>query len=453
MVYENEKRGKQEIFLLTIFFVGIILSYMVVRHRNRVVLSEPIQLNSTGLAVPLPIGKIWQSEGKWQFNGYENSFTLLSSMLLSGKIEGQLMCNYYIAPELTDIDERLAQQAAQVKASIVDKGQIQLGWTTVQWAQLTVKSAISDSFIGIADLPDGRSIQLLVVMESNPKGAWQLFSAVWGEIKYEHNDLLNNGKLFTARLKRIGTKQLIETETNGSNKRVYLIEKADSSTDNNDLLGFAIDTFSDGDYYNDRGSVSGESFYHLAGRREANNNIGFEINGDFDRFNWHSKYIGKSGRGNESAQVELDDTGSMKVVSLTTPGERTCWPGEVSVPEMLLDSAVRAFIDIESGPVVIDLVIAKGWIMPTKLQMATAEDIGKWPGERAGYGVVIEYIYSQDSKQYIFFDEDKNILGKIDPSGQQVVWHRIDGSELLNMQQFLPWREDIERLLSNEKEI
>ena len=427
------------------------MSYSVVIYRNRIVLTEPIELNSTGLFVPLPTGVIWHSDKKWNYIESNNSLTLVSTMRLSGKVEGQLICYYELAAEKMPIDDRLSAQAEIEKAGIADKGSIQLGWTTVEWIQLKFKGSISDSFIGIADLPDGRSLKLVAIMESDPKGAWKLFSSVCEGMKFQQNNLRSHGNEFATKLKDIGTKNLIKTETDSTNKRVYLISLPESIDGENDYAGFAIEAFSDGIRFEEPGSVSGESFYHSAGKRESNNNTIIEISKSIDSFVWQSRYSGEQGKGGQSMRIELSDEGSMKVVNLFTSEDSVFWPSSTAIPEVLIDSAAKAFVDIESEPLIIDLIFSRGLIMPTILQMASDDDLAKWPDGNAKYGVTFQYLDSQHMKKYIFFDADKKILGKVNQSTQKIMWLRVSGSELLEKEQFQPWHSDIARLLGVEQ--
>lgn len=451
MINQKNQHGKQDLFLLAIFIFGILLCYAVVSYRNRIVLTEPIELKSTGLSVPLPTGRIWHSDQKWNFIESKNNLTLVSTMRLSGKVEGQLICYYQLAAEKIPIADKLTAQAEIEKAGIADKGTIQLGWTTVEWIQLKFKGSISDSFVGIADLPDGRSLKLVAIMESDPKGAWKLFSSVCEGMKFQQNNLSLHGNEFVTRLKDIGTKNLIKTETDSTNKRVYLINLPESIDKENQYAGFAIEAFSDGIRFEEPGSVSGESFYHSAGKRESNNNTIFEISKSIDSFLWQSRYSGEQGKGGQSMRIELSDEGSMKVVNLFTSEDSVFWPSSSAIPEMIIDSAAKAFIDIESEPVIIDLIFPRGLIMPTILQMASDDDLANWPDGNARYGVSFQYLNSQNMKKYIFFDADKKILGKVNESTQKVLWQKVSGSELLEKEQFQPWHSDIARLLGIEQ--
>ena len=370
-------------------------------------------------------------------------------MKLSGKVEGQFVCAYFLAPETDNITERLNAKTAQVEAQPEQTGIIQLGWTDVHWALLKFKGLMPDSYLAIADLPDGRSVELFIDLEADPKRALTLLTDVCSQMKYEPDNLIENGRTFVKQLRDTGTQKLIETDTSGSFKRVFLLKKSKNSTETEDF-GFSIEAFNKSQRYQQNGSIGGESFFHSTIKRELNNNIQFEINRAADQFVWQSRFLGQGGKGDENAQIELDENGEMRIISLLSANERTCRPSDIAIPEMMVDSAIKAFVDQSPQPLMIDIIFGKGWIMPAKLEMMKIDDLDRWPYSKASYGVIMEYIHNFPTRHYIFFDADKKVLGKIDPSSNEdnrIVWHRIEGTELLSKPLFQPWYDDIARLL------
>ena len=75
-----------EIVLLGIFALGLLWASAVVSYRNKIRLSEPIELKLGGVSVSLPVEGGWQGSQTWAYNRQEDMFALTGRLLVGGKV-------------------------------------------------------------------------------------------------------------------------------------------------------------------------------------------------------------------------------------------------------------------------------------------------------------------------------------------------------------------------------
>ena len=64
-----KKHEYDKIALLGIFALSLLVAYLIVSFRSRLLFSDPIRLSQTGLSVSIPSGQSWQSEEQWNYRG------------------------------------------------------------------------------------------------------------------------------------------------------------------------------------------------------------------------------------------------------------------------------------------------------------------------------------------------------------------------------------------------
>lgn len=441
--FDKSKYGKEELALLAIFALGLLLSYILVVNRSQIKLSAPISLHGSGLSIRIPAGNSWQSSNQWQLNSNENSLDLSSTLQIGNQVEGRFICRYAMALEKIPAQERLRQDFGGDQGMVSAEGVISLDEIDIFWYQISMDGGMADTFVAEGDLPNGRALKMFFYAAADVETAEILLQSVCKSLELEPNDLLEKGKEFVDHLKDIGVSDLTAGGKGEGNSWGYLLNNTD---ENGDYAGFAIDTFEPGGVQYEWGDVRGESFYHSKSPNGLNSNSIYAIDDRFDRMVWQTKLSGRRGRNEETIEIELAGDGVMRVTRLRPAKEDVYWPGGAAIPKILIDSAVRAFIDYGEGDVLLDVISARGTIVPTLLKRLEAVDFPEIEGVEVSYCVSMDFV---QRKQYILFDADKNIVGKVDDvDGGGLVWQRSDLETLLTVEKHQQWREYINRLLN-----
>ncbi len=445
---EKSKYGKSELTLLAIFAIGLILSNIMVLKRSEIKLSPPIELQGSGLSVRIPVGNTWNSAGKWQYNPKDNSFDLSSALQLGNQVESRVICRYSLAPEPTPASDRISDNDMGQETVITDSGRISTGQIDIYWLQLAMGGGMSDSYIAEADLPDGRTLSILIFASADEKTATILLESICESIEFKQNQLLENGSRFVDRLKDLGVVKLTQSEADKNSQIIYLLKKNDSNAENDDYVGFAFDVFQTETENNEWVAVNGQTFYHTGSVNGLSSSSLYEISDDLDRMIWQTKLSTHSGRNEETVEIEFAEDGLMRITQLRPVSEKTFWPGQAAIPDMLLDCVSRAFVDHSTDEILLDVVSSRGSILPTVLKHLDSSEFPELLGLQISYGVRMEFVHMPGYGQNIFFDADKKIIAKVDLDGSGLTWIRSDWETLLKVSDFEPWREHIIRILN-----
>lgn len=444
----KSKYGKEELALLLIFAIGLALSYMLVHIRGQIKLSPPIELRDSGLSMRIPLGSTWKSTGKWQFNPKENSFDLSSTLQLGNRVEGKVICRYSLASEPIPAPDRFSVDDMGPQTAITAEGQISIGQIDIYFQQISMGGSISDTYIAQADLPDGRVLEIFIYAAADEKTAGIILRSLCDSIEFEHNQLLEKGRQFADHLKRQGAANLIRSETGKDGQRLYLFKKSVGSAENDDYEGFAINVFRNATESGGWVAISGETFYHAGNINGVSSNSLYQISDNFDRMIWQTKLSSRASRNEETIEIEFADDGSMRITQLSPANEQTFWPSQAAIPEILLDSAVRAFLDQGNDNILLDVVSSRGSILPTLLSRLDISEFPELSGRQIRYGVRIDLAHMPGQGQNAFFDAEKNIVAKVDLSKPNLTWIRTDKETLLTASEFNAWREHIIRILN-----
>ncbi len=148
--------------LLAIFAIGLLAAWMIVNIRGRVVLSAPIVLDGSGLAVSVPAGAGWEHTPAWVYES-DNSMTLLAQRRLMKQAEVELRWRYMLGAAPMDLEEVLKERLAGSTAKI-DALEMPAG-SMMKAARVSTPGAANEPvyYIALAPLAQGGSIELHVI--------------------------------------------------------------------------------------------------------------------------------------------------------------------------------------------------------------------------------------------------------------------------------------------------
>jgi len=192
--FDIRKYSAAEITLLVIFALGLLLASVVVRHRNKIRLSGPIELKLAGLGVSLPAGGGWQGLAEWKYDPAKDMFFLMGQLNVGTQVGAIVQWRYMAVSERLMPEEQLSKEARarEIEVEIVDAGQIG-GDVVMEWAQAKLRGGLEDIFFGIAHLGQGQIAELEVVTFADPQMGWRIFQAVARSLKLRPVDILEKG--------------------------------------------------------------------------------------------------------------------------------------------------------------------------------------------------------------------------------------------------------------------
>lgn len=190
--FDIRKYSAAEIVLLGIFALGLLLGSLVVSHRNKIRLSEAIELKLSGLSVSLPAGGGWRGLEEWKYDQPKDMFFLMGQLNVGSRVGAIVQWRYMAVSESLRPEEQLSKRAGADEVEIVDAGQIG-GDVVMEWAQAKVRGGLEDIFFGMAHLGRGRIVELEVVTPADAELAERVFRAVAGSLKLRPVDVLEKG--------------------------------------------------------------------------------------------------------------------------------------------------------------------------------------------------------------------------------------------------------------------
>jgi hypothetical protein len=191
--FDIRKYSAAEIVLLGIFALGLLLGSLVVGHRNKIRLSEAIELKLSGLSVSLPAGGGWQGLEEWKYDQPKDMFFLMGHLNVGSRIGAIVQWRYTAVSERLRPEEQLSKRAGADEVEFVDAGQIG-GDVVMEWTQVKVRDGLEDIFFGMAHLGRGKIVELEVVTPADAELAERVFRAVAGSLKLRPVDVLQKGE-------------------------------------------------------------------------------------------------------------------------------------------------------------------------------------------------------------------------------------------------------------------
>ena len=382
--------------LLGLFILALLAARLVVALKSAVLLSEPIELPRSGLSLSVPMGNGWYSEEKWECQ--ENTFVVSSVLsLASDNPVAQARCRYLLAAEPTAHRIRFEQRASEVDGTIVKTDQTQTAALTIDWAHIEKPEILLDMFMGTAELPNKRQLDIEVnQITGDTELAEQTFRAIVTSLDFQDNHLLGAGAEIVETIKRKGLAGFLDSQ---DRQTFYLVQDSMGRA-----VGFASDVLTDS------GSdapfnMQTAGFSYIEGRHTVEQATSFQCTDKLDEFVYRSQARGTAGR--IAAQIVLDKTGTMTVTrSGVQPEEKNYRLGPAAIPDVFLDQILGQMLDSGKEEIVVDVVDARGKITPTFVsRIETAKDD---PGGRdAVYVFKLELLDGRGFYEQLYLNEQK----------------------------------------------
>ena len=436
MGIDIKKYSLTEVALLCFFASGLLIAHFMVSVRNKIRLCEAIWLKSGDVSASVPVGWGWTGFERWEYQ-QDNSFVLAATFKIRERLEGSVECRYLLAPNRLSGQERLDESISEKGLEIIDSARLGEKELLTEWARCIRPGEIEDYVVGITLLPDGRRVETSVMAVDDCDLAERIFRSVAESIDIAANAEVVKGDMFIEQLRRKGAGRLVKTEVGESMERIYIAGDAAGN-----LAGFMVDNFEEDDS-GQRGVMRNQRLHYTTNNRLSGNCM-FQCSGEFDEFVWNSKHGRVGVRSISQLETRLSGSGKLEIIDLSSGEKAEYWPRHSLLPNVLLDSAVRAFLDFDAEAVIIDVVLPRGMIVPARL-LKVGVSQARASNENIAYVVWVDFLYGQERFEEVYFDVEKNIIGKLEWKTGVLMWNRHD-RETLTVR-FSEWEKYIEMLL------
>ena len=175
-----------EVVFMVVFAACLLVARFMVASKHRIVLSEPVKLESASLSVCVPMRGGWRATKGWIEAGVEGVHILAAAMPGGHGADIVVQWRYFSQAELEEPQNRLAKRAGQLKSEIIEAGQLP-GQAQMDWVQLQPSGTGGggDIFIGCSKLGYGNVLELEVVASGRPLFARRIFEKVGESITVE----------------------------------------------------------------------------------------------------------------------------------------------------------------------------------------------------------------------------------------------------------------------------
>jgi hypothetical protein len=391
--YESRKFGADKLAFLGMFILSLLIAQLIVSANSLLVFSEPIELAHSGLSVSIPIGKGWQSDEKWRYDG--KVFTLSSNFMVErGLPAAAVTCSYLRTSQPVDPKKWFEQQTEIPNAANIETGQIQKGNLTIQWAHIEKPFTI---FFGTASLPDNRVVTIEVIQTTfEIDTAEKAFKKIIDRLEYKEDNSVSTGTEIVNEMKNRGIDSLIKNH----NKQVcFFIQDAANRN-----LGFTVDSLGDSSA-EEQFRIRGASQLFFAGSDPQEQVTSFRGDNKLNNYIWQSQTHTKAGRAD--TKIALDESGSINV---TSSSRVNSYPNSSTViPTIFLELVIDSVVQKGIKEAIIDTIDSNGKITPVLISFGPVDS----NDEDVSNSVKLAFLNGRGSTELLYLNNENQILREV----------------------------------------
>jgi hypothetical protein len=396
----TKKHEYDKIALLGLFVLSLLMAYLIVAFKSKLLFSDPIQLPQMGLSVPMPSGHGWQSDEQWNF--HENKFSL-SSLFPRGsdRPTAWASCRYLLSAETATPQTRFQQRASAINAVIGQTNQIQTDILMIDWARIDIPELHFSMFFGTSRLPDNRQLDIEVgQIAGEVELAERIFKGIIEDLKFEDNQLLKAGAEIVAEIKSKG----IESFLNNQNRQTYFLIKDEAKQN----IGFTMDMIS---ATNNQSNIRANSRFYMKGQNSVDHIAAFHCSNNLEKFVYNSETSSQAGR--SSAEIVLDTEGTITIIESQTQHDETSYQlGPAMIPDVFLDQLLKQMLDSKKDQIIIDIIEATGKIIPTLLSAIDTKDTID-ADEDTTYAFELELLDGRVFSEQLYLNDQQQIYKRL----------------------------------------
>ncbi len=402
-IHGTKKPEYDKIALLGLFALSLLLAYLIVFFRSRLLFSDPIRLSQTGLSVSIPSGNNWQSDKQWNYQ--ENMFTLNSLFPLgSDRPTAWASCRYLLSAETATPQMKFEQRASAIDAVVVQMDRTQTDTLTIDWARIDLPELQISMFFATAKLPDNRQLDIEVGRIAGEIELTELiFKRIIESLEFEDNRFLKAGAEIVAEIKSRGLGDFL----NNQNRQAYFLIKDEANGNIGFTMNVIVDSGIDDSAINDHPDIRAAGQFYIRGQNSIEHATTFQSSNNLDEFVYKSETSSRTDR--RGAEMVLDGSDVITIrTSHTQPDEKSCQLGPAMIPDVFLDQLLMQMLDSEKGQIIIDIIEATGNIIPTFLAKIEAEE-DMTSDEDAAYIFELELLDGRGFSERLFLNDKKQL--------------------------------------------
>lgn len=401
-----------EVALFGLLLIGMFAGWLIVKARTRVVLTEPIALEGSGVSVRLPGGIGWEHTPAWVYES-DNSMALLAQWRAGRETAAEVLWRYTLAAKSggfeESLEERLAGTPAKIEKLEMPKGAL------MEAVRITAPEQPTH-YIAAAQLKYGRTIELQVTpktAEYDMLYAEAVLRDTAMSLRYETPEELEAGKALS--------EQFLEKLQEGAGApEAYLIKEGRGRT-----VGF---------YYVTDQAAEQEGVRRIESRHYDTQQFMMEstlqIGPAARPFEWDTRLTVPMATGVRLYKIERQEEGPLAVTS-NYENEKTLYPEGAILPELMMTPYVQFWMASGAGDVVTDVLAATGALVPVRIShiapqeaMATAEEVAK--------AVRVEYLHAANFFDEFYFDAESKPIGRFERQDRRPdrLWEKSDADAL-----------------------
>jgi len=419
-----KKHDYDKIALLGLFMLSLLLAYLIVVFKSRLLFSDLIRLSETGLSVSMPSGRSWQSDKQWN---YQDNMFSLSSLFPRGsdRPTAWASCRYLLSAETATPQMRFKQRASAINAVVMQTNQIQTDTLTIDWARIDIPELHFSMFFGTSKLPDNRQLDIEVgQIAGEAELTERIFKRIIENLKFEDNQLLKAGAEIIAEIKSRG----IDSFLNNQNRQAYFLIKDEAGNNIGFTMDVIVDSGTDGSAAGDQPDIRAKSQFYIRGQDFVEHATSFQCSNNLNRYIYNSETSSRAGR--SSAEIVLDETGIITISEFQTqPNEKSYQLGPAMIPDVFLDQLLMQMLESEKDQIIIDIIEATGKIIPTLLTVIeTTEDINV--DEDTAYAFELGLLDGRGFSEQLYLNDQKQVYKRLARHGNLYILERTSAENI-----------------------
>lgn len=398
-----------EIAMLLIFMLGLGIAQLIVTVRHRLILSDAISLAGSGLAVSMPGNPGWEYETNWRYES-GNVMALIAQQKISRIPKADVQWRYHICSPGGTAEEilqgRIEQSDSQSGPSDTVEGAVAMHYTIVYPSDGDVPF-----LLGVALLEFGRHLELKVAIyrELDFSEADKLFRELVSAVTYQPPHELQAGKVLVSTFW-----ESLQTDSPSLAKKgeqAYLIKNPD-----NRPAGYGYYHYSAiNSNANKRIQLASVHYTQLSAARST-----LWFDSGQKQLTWKTT-IQQAGMGRPREYTLVQESDGAVTLSTNTESDTQFKCEALVLPEVLLADCAAMLLDGPAGAVVVDVIAATGFVVPTRLErIDPKETLAR--AEQIAYAIRVDFLNTENSFEELYFDENRQLIGRFErmPSRRQL---------------------------------
>lgn len=402
-----KKHEYDKIALLGLFVLSLLMAYLIVAFRSKLLFSDPIRLSQTGLSVSMPSGRSWQSDKQWN---YQDNMFSVSSLFPRGsdRPTAWASCRYLLSAETATPQMRFKQRASAINAVVMQTNQIQTDTLTIDWVRMDIPELYFSMFLGTSRLPDSRQLDIEVgQIAGETEKAERIFKRIIESLKFEDNRLLKNGAEIIAEIKRRG----INSFLNNQNRKAYFLIKDEKKRNIGFTMDVLVESVVNGSAPGDKPNIRASGQFYIKGQNPVDHITAFQCSNNLDEFVYNSETHSRTGR--SGAEIVLDTAGVITINEFQAQlDEKSYQLGPAMLPDVFLDPLLMQMLESEKKQIIIDIIEATGKIIPTFLAVIEIKDAAD-ADEDTAYAFELKLLDGRGFSEQLYLNDQKQVYKRL----------------------------------------